>query len=189
MINYGELYYDHYSKFLREPIDREVFKSTKEMPSIQILKYENVFEECLVYNSLGFSKYEEIVGANVEVSMVVDGAFNSTGYLLASTLFYCIGNKMQIGRGISIRGLERLDKEFVQKYNKSAIYFTEPYAFPEEYSIVRTNTKDKDGRILLAFYISQSECEYFVKYGAEKFEDLLEEKNVDPFNVSRESAV
>lgn len=73
MINYGELYYDHYSNFLREPIGREVFKSTNEMPSIQILRYENVFEQCLVYNSLGLSKYEEIVGANVEVSMVVNG--------------------------------------------------------------------------------------------------------------------
>jgi len=50
MINYGELYYDHYSNFLREPIGREVFKSTNEMPSIQILRYENVFEQCLVYN-------------------------------------------------------------------------------------------------------------------------------------------
>ena len=29
---------------------------------MQILKYENVFEECLVFNTLGLSKYEEIVG-------------------------------------------------------------------------------------------------------------------------------
>lgn len=189
MINYGELYYDHYSNFLREPIGREVFKSTNEMPSIQILRYENVFEQCLVYNSLGLSNYEEIVGANVEVSMVVDGAFRSTGYLLASTLFYCIGNKMQIGTGIAIQGIENLDPTFVQKYNKSAIYFTEPYAFSEEYSVVRTHTNDEVGSILSAFYISQSEFDYFAKYGAEKFEDLLEEKNVDPFNVNRQSVV
>lgn len=189
MINYGELYYDHYSKFLSEPVDREVFRSTAEMPSIQILKYEHVFAECLVYNSLGFCKYEDIVGANVEVSMVVDGAFRSTGYLLASALFFCIANKMPIGRGIAVSGIERLDKDFVQKYDKSAIYFTEPYAFPEGYRIVHTNSEDQDGRMLLAFYISQAECEYFVQYGADKFEDLLEEKNVDPFHVSRASAV
>ncbi|MGQ7061985.1 suppressor of fused domain protein, partial [Bacillus cereus group sp. BceL175] len=39
MINYGELYYDHYSKYLGDPIDREVFKNNEELPSIQILKY------------------------------------------------------------------------------------------------------------------------------------------------------
>ncbi|XOS90460.1 suppressor of fused domain protein [Brevibacillus laterosporus] len=189
MINYGEPYYDHYTKFLGEPIDREVFKNNEEMPKIQILKYENVFEECLVYNTLGFSKYEEVVRDNVEVSMVVDGGFNSTGYILANALFYCIGNQMEIGRGIAISGIESIDKAFVQKYNKSAVYFTEPFAFPEEYSNVRTETEDKDGRILLAFFISQSEYEYFVKYGTEMFEELLEEKNVDPFNVSRASMV
>ncbi|MEC2077030.1 suppressor of fused domain protein [Metabacillus fastidiosus] len=189
MINYGELYYDHYSRFLGEPIDREVFKNNEEMPSIQILKYENVFEECLVYNTFGFSKYEEIVGENIEVSMVVDGAFNSTGYIVANVLFYCIRNQMKAGRGIAISGIESIDRAFVQKYDKNAVYFTEPFAFSEEYSNVRTETEDKDGRILLSFFISQSEYEYFIKYGTEKFEELLEEKNVDPFNISRASAI
>ncbi|MED4954068.1 suppressor of fused domain protein [Paenibacillus macerans] len=155
MINFGELYYDHYSKFLGNPIDREVFRNTEEMPKIQILKYENVFEECLVYNTLGFSKYEDVVGDNIEVSMVVDGAFSSTGYILASTLFYCIANQMQMERGIAISGIENIDKSFVKKYNKGAVYFTEPFAFPEEYSHVTTKIEEKGGRILLAFFISQ----------------------------------
>ncbi|MDM5155443.1 suppressor of fused domain protein [Bacillus sp. DX1.1] len=187
MINYGELYYDHYSKYLGEPMDREVFKNSEDIPSIQILKYENVFEECLVFNTLGVSKYEEIVGDNVEISMVVDGAFRSTGYILANTLFYCVGNEIEIGRGTAISGIESIDKSFVQKYNKSAVYFTEPFAFPEEYGHVLTGNTEKHGKILLAFFISQSEYEYFVKYGTEKFEELLEENNVDPFHVSRES--
>ncbi|MED1060036.1 suppressor of fused domain protein [Bacillus mycoides] len=189
MINYGEIYYDHYSKYLSEPIDREVFKNNEGLPSIQILKYENVFEECLVFNTLGFSKYEEIVGDNIEISMVVDGAFNSTGYILASALFYCIGNRIEIGRGTAISGIETIDKAFVQKYNKSAVYFTEPFTFPEEYSHVRTENEDKDGKMLLAFFITQSEYECFVKCGTEKFEDLLEENDVDPFNVSRKSII
>ncbi|EEM02903.1 MULTISPECIES: suppressor of fused domain protein [Bacillus] len=187
MIHYGELYYDHYSKYLGEPIDREVFKNGEDMPSIQILKYENVFEECLVFHTLGFSRYEEIVGDNVEVSMVVDGAFRSVGYILANALFYCIANRIEIGRGTAISGIESIDKSFVRKYNKSAVYFTEPFAFPEEYSYVLTGNAEKDGKVLLAFFISESEYEYFLKYGTEKFEELLEENHVDPFHVSRES--
>ncbi|PHE95201.1 hypothetical protein COF81_14835 [Bacillus pseudomycoides] len=187
MIQYGELYYDHYSKCLGEPMDREVFKNGKDMPSIQILKYENVFEQCLVFNTLGVSKYEEIVGDNVEVSMVVDGAFRSTGYILANALFYCIANGIKIGRGTAISGIESIDTSFVQKYNKSAVYFTEPFAFPDEYCHVFTGNAEKDGKVLLAFFISDSEYEYFIKYGAEKFEELLEENHVDSFHVSRES--
>ncbi|WP_045519969.1 suppressor of fused domain protein [Neobacillus niacini] len=189
MTNFGELYYDHYNKFLGEPNDREVFINNEELPSIQVLIYENVFEECLVYNTLGFSKYEEIVGDNVEVSMVVDGAFNSAGYILANALFYCISNRIEVVRGVAISGIENIDRAFVQKYDKNAGYLTEPFAFPEEYRNVCNETKYKNGRMLLAFFISQMEYEYFVKYGTDKFEELLEERNVDPFNVARASSV
>ncbi|MGG4147618.1 suppressor of fused domain protein [Paenibacillus algorifonticola] len=189
MINYGELYYDHYSEFLGQPIDREVFENNEEMPKIQILKYENVFEECLVFNTLGFSKYEEVVGNNIEVSMVVNGGFNKTAYILANVLFYCIGKQIKIGRGTAINGIESIEKSFVQKYNKSAVYFTEPFAFPEEYNYLNSENENTNGEILLAFFISQSEYDYFIKYGTEKFEELLEENDVDPFNVSRKSIV
>lgn len=120
---------------------------------------------------------------------MVDCALNSIDYLFASLLFCCIDIKMPIGAGIALRGLERLDKAFVEKYNKSAIYFADPYAFPDEYSVVPTETGEKAGKILLAFFISEPEYEYLVEYGADKFETLLEEKNVDPFNLSRVSAV
>jgi len=189
MINYGTLYFDHYTKFLGSPLDREVYKYSEEMPSIQILKYENVFEECLVYTTLGLSKYSEVVGDYFEISMVVDGAFSSSGYILANTLFYCVQNQMQIGRGLAISGIENIDAAFVHKYNKSAVYFTELYAFPEEYSTAHTDSYERDGKLLLAFFISQSEYDYFAKHGAEKFEDQLEEGNVDPFNVKRASEV
>jgi Suppressor of fused protein (SUFU). len=189
VINYGELYYDHYCKYLGEPIDREVYKNNDKIPSIQILKYENVFEKCLVYNTLGFSKYEDVVGVNVEVSMVVDGAFRHAGYILANSLFYCISKQMQFGRGIAISSIENIDKSFVEKYNKNSVYFTEPFGFPEEYSYVHSERVDNGGKILLAFFISQSEYDYFVENGADKFEDLLEENNVDPFNISRKSMV
>jgi len=189
MINYGELYYDHYYKFLREPVDREVFRNNHEVPSIQILKYDNVFEECMVYTTVGLTKYEEIIGDIVEVAMVVDEAFDSVAYLLANALFYCLGNQMEIGRGVAISGIENIDESFAKKYNKNAIYFTEPYSFPEEFIDVPTKCEEKDGKVLLAFYISQSEYEYFVTNGTEKFENLLEEKDVDPFHLSRESIV
>ncbi|MDM5249103.1 hypothetical protein [Lysinibacillus sp. G4S2] len=118
MLNYGELYFDHYTKFLGEPIDREVYKSSEEMPCIQILKYENVFEECLVYTTLGLSKYTEIMGNYLEISMVVDGAFNSSGYILGNTVFYCVHNQMHIGRGLAISGVENIDAAFVQNIIK-----------------------------------------------------------------------
>ncbi|BFJ00240.1 MAG: hypothetical protein PME_26750 [Priestia megaterium] len=45
------------------------------------------------------------------------------------------------------------------------------------------------GKVLLGFFISQAEYDFFITYGAEKFEELLEESDVDPFNVNRKSVI
>ncbi|WP_229675665.1 suppressor of fused domain protein [Saccharibacillus kuerlensis] len=189
MINYGELYYDQYSKFLGQPFDREIFENNKCMPNIQVLKYKNVFEECYVYNTLGLSKYDDVIGSNLEVSMVVDEGFDSAAYILANTLYYCLANQMQMGRGVAISGIKNVDHEFAQLYNKDAIYFTDPFAFPEEYSTVLTDNHEKNGRILLAIFITTSEYEYFSKHGADLFEEILESKDVDPFHIRRDSVL
>lgn len=187
MVNYGELYFDHYRKYIGEAMGREVYRTNESMPSIQILQYKNVFPECLVFNTLGLSHYGDFIGDLVEVSMVVDDAFNRTPYILANALFYCIGKRMEMGRGVAISGIGKIDQSFVEKYNKSAVYFTEPFAFPDEYSTVCTNREEKDGKMLLAFYISQAEYDFFVKHGTEEFEELLEKNHVDPFEVNRPS--
>lgn len=160
-----------------------------DLPRIQVLKYKSVFEECCVYNTLGFSKYDDVVGENVEVSMVVDEDFDSASYILANTLYYCIANRMKMGRGMAISGIENIDQSFAERYKKDAVYFTDPFAFPEEYSTVITGNHEKDGRILLAMLITPAEYEYFSKNGAELFEELLESKGVDPFHISRDSVL
>lgn len=187
--SYGELYYDHYSKHLGETIAREVYKNSEDNPNLQILKYENVFEDCLVFNTLGLSHYPDILKDLVEVSMVVDAAFSSTGAILAHTLFFCIEHAVEIRRGIAIRGIERIDKGFTEKYHKHAIYFTEPFAFPVEYSHVCTGSEKGGGKILLAIFISQAEYDYLIQHGTEKFEDLLEKNEVDPFCVGRKCTI
>ncbi|MFS0557083.1 suppressor of fused domain protein [Brevibacillus sp. 179-C9.3 HS] len=187
--SYGELYYDHYSKYVGEPVDLEIYKSSDDNPKLQILKYENVFQDCLVFNTLGLSHYEDRLQGLVEISMVVDEAFGNTGYILANALFFCVENALEIGRGTAIRGIERFDKSFVEKYHKHAIYFTEPFAFPVEYSHVCTGSEKKGGKVLLAFFISQAEYDYLIQYGTEKLEDLLEMNEVDPFCVGRKCII
>lgn len=44
MISCGELYYDHFSKFLREPISREVFENS-DLITYGAEKFEELLEE------------------------------------------------------------------------------------------------------------------------------------------------
>lgn len=189
MINYGELYYDHYIKFLGQPAGRELFVHNEHMPSIQVLHYQNVFDDCIVYATLGLSQYNDIIGNHLEVSMAVDEGFDRAGYILANTLYYAIANRMQLGRGVAISGIENVDPSFTEQYDKAAVYLTDPFAFPAEYSTLSTGNPEKEGRMLSAIFITQSEYDYFSEHGTELFEDLLESKDVDPFHISRMSIV
>lgn len=187
-VNYGELYFDHYEKYLGFPTGREVSGRDNGLPEIQLLVNDGVFEDCMVYSSLGLSSYKLWIGINAEVSMVVDGGFDDVGYILTNALFHCVDNCLGLRRGVAVGGVDLLDKQFFETYGKSAIYFTDPYGLPDEYREVSTGNDDyENGRILFALFITPSEHAYFKKYGAEKFEDLLEEKDADLFNISRES--
>ena len=41
----------------------------------------------------------------------------------------------------------------------------------------------------MAFFVSKQEANYIKKYGCEKFEDLLEKKNVDVIEIDRISII
>ena len=66
----------------------------------------------------------------------------------------------------------------------AAVYFTEPYVFPENFSIIEGKCK-----VYMGFLVSQNEVDYVKKYGCEQFEEILEEKDVDVINIDRRSVI
>ena len=81
-------YYDHYQEYLSRAIDREIFECNKDLPQIQILKYEKVFKDCIVYSTIGLTKYNEVLNNVLEVTMVSDSAFDDISSILANVLFF-----------------------------------------------------------------------------------------------------
>jgi hypothetical protein len=190
MVNWGSAFYDHFAKYHGgEPKKRSIYKQSEETPSIQILRYENVFEGCTVFSSLGISNYVSLLGTVAEASLVTDFAPDESESILANTLFHIINEKIEFGRGVSINGVSNINKEFSKAFDKNALYFTTPYAFPEGYERVITPGATGEGLIFLSFFISQREHEYFVANGAEKFENMLVDCNVDPFDLKRVSVI
>lgn len=178
--NMGELIMDHYEKYLGVFEERYIFKSEERMPSIQLLQYGNVFEGCKTYVTIGLSNFAYIISGVYEVVMVVDDDFEDSSTILANALFYVINNTVKLDRGTYIEGIKNINEEFSIKHNKNAVYFTEPYAFPDGFSEI-----NKEIKMYLAFFVSEEECNYIRKNGWEKFEDYLEENNVDIMNINR----
>src|SRR5437773_304365 len=110
--NWGEVYFDHFGRFLGKPVAREVFAQDVRQPRIQVLGYDGIFGGCRAFCSLGLSRYAEDVGRVAEVLVPVDEAWDSVPYLVANALFAIVQNRsMGIGRGVAI-GLRGISPEF-----------------------------------------------------------------------------
>lgn len=186
-VNWGECYYDHYAKFLGTPVERQVFRKDDQSPSIQILAYDGVFKGCRVFCSLGLTHYSSEVSAVGEVVLPLDAGWEDVPSLLANVLFYIVQKPMSLGWGMSISGIDNISPEFTRAFNKTALYFTTPYGFPQDFN--RVDCQTGVGDMYLAFFISASEHAFFTTHGAEQFENLLEVHNVDPFTLQRPTCV
>ncbi len=190
MKNWGELYYDHFHKFLGQPIDRKIYQQDNFTKSIQVLVYEKVFSKCMTFCSLGLSHYSKSIQKTAEVCLVVDDAFDDSMMIFSNLLFYIVKKEFQMGWGLGIGGVKNINPNFEAKYKKAAIYITSPYPFPDDFSIIKMpQSNTQIGHVFWGFFISKMEYQYFKKYGAESFESMIEKKGIDPFSISRKSCI
>lgn len=178
----GEKILDHYERFLGSYLDAEKYHNGES--AIQLLGFKNVFEECLTFATFGLSKYREDINNTCEIIMAVDDSFDDCALVFMNSVFYILSNKMNMGRGIMIKGADQIVNGFSAKHGKSALYFTETYIMLDEFSAINDECK-----FYMAFFISDKEAEYIEKFGCESFEDLLEEKQCDVMDLNRRSVV
>ena len=93
--------------------------------------------------------------------------------------------KGSIDYGMSKAGVRDIAPGFYSKYSKDAIYFTAPFALPDEFNKVKDVTSD----ILMGILISHKEHECIKSKGFYEFEVLLEKHKADPFDIRRESII
>lgn len=180
-MNLGEKLLDHYSHFLGDYIGAEVY--TNNDYEIQILGFPNAIKDCLVFSSFGLSKHD-CHGKCCEVILPVDNLYDECAEIFINSIFYVLSNNMSIGRGLLIEGADSIIEGFSEKCGKTALYFTDVYVLPEEFSFV-----DNKCHIYMGFFVTKEESEYIKKYGSERFEDLLEGKDVDVIEIKRKSVL
>jgi hypothetical protein len=185
----GLCYFDHFVLHLgSEPIDHQVFCPEDEgAQCIQILTFDNVFSGCRAFCSLGLSLYEDAVANLAEVILPASVGWAHIPFLLANALFYMVENRLVLHRGTAVSGIKNISPEFAQQFGKQAIYFAQPFGLSEGFGELICNSKL--GRVYLACLISLSEYQYLQDKGTDQFEELLERRQVDIFDIGRPSCV
>lgn len=119
----------------------------------------------------------------IEICCAANSAFDFFPNILASAAF----NIMRTGK-LYRPGAWMPD--YVQEYYKDTklphLYFTTPFVWDD---LVGLDLETKKVSWLLCFPISNSELSYLRDNGEEKFENLLENSNINIFNIERQSAV
>lgn len=185
-MNWGQCYIDHYPIYLGEAKEQTVFRQGQG-PSIQILTFADDLAALQIFCSLGLTHYHKEIQMHAEVCCPIDDGWSYVPAIIANSLFYIVQQRMSMGWGISISGVENVAPEFCRKYKKSAVYYTHPNGFPKDFSNV--NCCSQEGHIYMAVFISAEEHRFFLDHGAEQLESLWEQSEIDIFELRRRSCV
>lgn len=185
-INWGEAYLNHYERCFGEFTEREVFHPNQDGPAIQVLTYDNVMRGCRVYASLGLTHYSEDI-RSVGEALVCTSPSRDLPLILASSLFYLVQSRMELGWGMVVGGVDVVAPFFCEQYDKTALYFSLPTMFPEHVRTVRKG--NASGKLYLVTPITKAERDYFTNHGAVEFERMLGSSDVDTLELDRPSAV
>ena len=181
-MNLGEIILDRYKEYLGQYIGADLYSNDE--CEIQLLGFPEAVENCLVFSTLGLSKYSDFINNECEILLAVNEAYDECANVFMNSVFYILSNKMNFGRGVLIEGTDSIVKDFSAKHDKSAIYFTDVYILPEEFSVISDSCK-----VYMGFFVTKQEAEYIKQYGCEKFEDKLEEADCDVIDLNRKSVV
>ncbi|MBR6102787.1 MAG: suppressor of fused domain protein [Ruminococcus sp.] len=182
MNDLGELILDHYEKYLGEYAGADIYSNGSDQ--IQLLGYDNTIRDCLLFATFGLSKCADKVGGCCEAILVTDSDYDSCAEVFINSVFYAVTNGLSLSHGSLITGADAVSTGFSSKHGKSAVYFTDIFLLPDDFAEI-----DDKCRMLMALLVSENEAEFIKTHGFTAFEDLLEENDVDVFDINRPSVV
>ena len=185
---FAELIFDHYVRLFSSPKYRKVFSPSDNVPSIQVLLFDNVFPRCETFCTLGYGRFSlKTIGVFQEVILSIDGNSDGVPELLSKCLYAMANLDVPLERGISVGGLHKYSPAFVERTGKPALFFILPFLLPEKFE--HPHNVDCQAEMIMAVPISEAEHQYLKCKGSDELEDRLIENEVDPFNVMRSSVV
>ncbi len=178
----GEQILDHYHYYLGDYIAADPYSDN--IHQVQLMGFDNVIENCLLFATFGMSGYVAEINNCCEVVLAAECDYDKCAYTFMNAIFYALQNKMNFGRGTLVKGIENIDPEFSEKYDKTALYFTDVYILPEDFSMINNQCN-----VYIAFYVSKKEAQFIKDHGSEEFENVLEQSDVDVINLNRPSVI
>lgn len=187
-VNPGKTYLDHYTRYLGEPSSRSSFHPAQQGGSIQLLDYAHIMADAHVLATLGLTHYHQALRERVEVVIPTSVLDELVLEAVAASLSFLLRLEVPIEGVTYLRHLHRSVPAFFERYEKSALAFTAPYPFPDDFGIVRLSPSGS-GKVWMGFFLSEAEVQLIEHEGFDAFLTLLEAQDVDVIDLTRPSLV
>ena len=186
-VNLGQTYLDHYQRFL-DDFDHSV-SFEQGGANVQILNYPDAMDNAHVLASLGLTHYQDYLRDVVEIIVPTSEMDDVVVEGVAASLSFLLELKVTIEEVSHLRHLHRSVPAFFERCEKSALAFTPPFPFPDDFSRVRLEPSGLCGKIWMGFFISEAEVKFIEREGFDAFCTLLEDNEVDVIDLRRPSVI
>lgn len=186
-MNLGEAYLDHYQRFLGQVTKGKSLEF--EGANLQLLEFDSVMKETHILASLGLTHYQDFLGDVVEVVVPVSAWDEMVWQAVMSSLTFLLTVEASIPEISYLRHTHRTVPEFYKKYGKSALAFTAPYPFPDEFARVPLKSSGMNGKVRMGYFLTEAEVKCAEQHGMDALEILFEETSADVIDLTRPSVI
>jgi hypothetical protein len=182
-MSWPDLYLRHFIRYLGKPFDIQVYRQ-EDGDNLRIATFDRRYgPKYKVYASLGLSNHAADLGGIGEVVLFSDDKGKDVPLIFVHSLFFIMQKKIALGSRFAIGGIEMVNPDFAEYFQKVAIYYSLANGFEDGFETV------KEGLVYQGIFISWAEQDFLNRNGPTAFEEKFHAQDSDPCSLRRPSCV
>lgn len=181
-MNWPDIYLRHFVRYMGKPFDVQVYRQ-EDGDNLRIATFDQRYPNYKVYASLGLSNHGAELGGIGEVILFDDDKGKDVPLIFVHSLLFIMRKKIALGSRFAIGGVEMVNHDFADYFQKSAIYYMLADDFDEGFD------KVKEGRVYQGIFISWAEQDFLNRNGPDAFEKVYRSQDTDLCSLRRPSCV
>jgi len=170
LLKASDVYLRHFTRFLGKPFDVEMFRG-EDGVGVRLATFDQRFPKFKVYASLGLSDAQDKVSDLGELILLTDDFRPDVKRLFTHFLLFMLQEEIPLGSRFCIGGIEMLNPDFAEHYEKEGLYVMPAEGFDEGFT--ELDCLGETGRVYQALFLSFNELDYLRRHGGVSLEEKL----------------
>jgi hypothetical protein len=185
-VTWPDVFLRHFTSQFGKPFDVQLYRNdTGE--AVRLATFDRAYPNYRVYASLGLSAHGDDLKGIGEAIVLADDPGKDVPLIFVNALFFIFERRIAIASRFAIGGVEMVNPDFAEYFNKAAIYFSPAQGFRPGFETVSWN--QETGAVSQGIFISWSEQDFLNRNGPDALEDRLRGQESDPCSLRRPPCV